>query len=83
MCRLSSFSHALLTIRRNILAAPPRSSPDTHLGNKPRGCVPGEQQGGADEILRLIGRKACENEPNLHILGLSMDNVGQFKRIQL
>ena len=22
-----------------------------------------------------------ENEPNLHILGLSMDNVGQFERI--
>ena len=83
MCRLGSFSHALLPIRRKISAAPPRCSPDTRLGNKPRGCVPGEQQDGADEILRPIGRKACENEPNLHILGLSMDNVGQFERIQL
>ena len=29
------------------------------------------------------GEHIWENEPNLHILGLSMDNFGQFERIQL
>ena len=81
MCRLSSFYHALLPIRRKISAAPPRCSPDTRLDNIPRGCVSGEQQGGADEIPHWIGTRARKNEPNLHILGLSMDNVGQFERI--
>ena len=28
-----------------------------------------------------FGAEHMENEPNLHILGLSMDNVGKFKRI--
>ena len=51
-------SHALLPIRRKISVAPPRRSPDTRLGNKPRGCVPREQQGGADEIMRPIGSRA-------------------------
>ena len=83
MCRLGLFSHALLPIRRNISAAPPRCSPDTRLDNIPRGCVSGEQQGGADEISRRIGTRAWKNQPNLHILGLSMDNVGQFKRITI
>jgi hypothetical protein len=35
----------------------------------------------ATEILRRIRSRAWENEPNLHILRLSMDNVGQFERI--
>ena len=81
MCRLGSFSHALLLTRRRILVAPPRCSPNTRLDNKPRGCVSGEQQGGADEILCRVRTRAWKNEPNLHILGLSMDNVGQFERI--
>ena len=54
MCRLGSFSHAMLRMRRKISAAPPRYSPDTRLGNKQRECVPGEQQGGTDEILHQI-----------------------------
>ena len=81
MCRLGSFSHALLPTRRRISAAPPHCSPNTRLDNKPRGCVSGEQQGGADEIPRRIGTRAWKNKPNLHILGLSMDNIGQFERI--
>ena len=83
MCRLGSFSNALPPIRRKISAAPPRYSPNTRLDNKPRGCVSGEQQGGADEIPRRIGTRAWKNQPNLHILGLSMDNVGQFERITI
>ena len=47
MCRLGSFSHAMLC--RNFASDPEQS--------------------------------IWENEPNLHILGLSMDNVGQFERI--
>src|SRR6187399_830468 len=38
-------------VRGKISAAPPRCSPDTRLDNKPRECAPGEQRGGADEIL--------------------------------
>ena len=82
MCRLGLFSHALLRIRRKILAAPPRCSLDTRLGNKQRGCVPGEQQGGTDKNSASDPEQSIwENEPNLHILGLSIDKVGQFKRI--
>ena len=82
MCRLGSFSHAMLRIRRKISAAPPRCSPDTRLCNKQRGCVPGEQQGGTDEIYASDPEQSIwENEPNLHILGLPMDSVGQFERI--
>ena len=29
------------------------------------------------------GAKHMGNEPNLHILGLSMDSVGQFERIKV
>ena len=58
MCRLGSFSHAMLRIRRKISAAPPHCSPDTRLYNKQRGCVPGEQQGGTDEILHRIRSRA-------------------------
>ena len=38
-------------VRDRISAAPPRCSPDTRLGKKPRGCASGEQRGGATEIL--------------------------------
>ena len=84
MCRLGLFSHALLHMRRRISAAPPRCSPDTRLDNKQRGCVRGEQQGGADEIYASDPEQSIwENEPNLNILGLSMDSVGQFERIKV
>ena len=84
MCRLGSFSHALLRIQHKISATPPRCSPDTRLGNKQRGCVPGEQQGGTDKNSASDPEQSIwENEPNLHILGLSMDNVGQFERIMV
>ena len=42
-------------IRDRISAAPPRCSPDTRLGKKPRGCVEGEQRGSATEILTQTG----------------------------
>ena len=84
MCRLGLFSHDLLQMRRKILAAPPRCSPDTRLGNKQRGCVPGEQQGRHCEIYASDPEQSIwENEPNLNILGLSMDSVGQFERIKV
>ena len=61
--------YALLPIGRRISSAPPCCSPGTHpLGLLPR-RVSGELRGGAAEILRRIGRRAWENEPNLHILG--------------
>ena len=37
--------------RDKISAAPPRCSPDTRLGKKPRECASREQRGGAAEIL--------------------------------
>ena len=84
MFRLGSFSHAMLRMRRKISAAPPRCSPYTGLCNKQRGCVPGEQQGGTDEIYASDPEQSIwENEPNLNILGLSMDSVGQFERIKV
>ena len=60
---------------------PPCCSPDAHPLCLLRRRVSGEQRGGAAEILRWIRSRAWENEPNLHILGLSMDNVGQFERM--
>ena len=43
---------------------------------------PENNRGGTDEIYASDPEQSIwENEPNLHILGLSMDNVGQFKRI--
>src|SRR3990170_7051468 len=67
MCRLGSFSHALLWIRCRISSVPPYCSLGTHpLCLLPR-RVSGEQQGGAAKILRQIQSRAWENEPNLHI----------------
>jgi hypothetical protein len=42
-------------VQVRISAAPPRCSPDTRLGKKPRGCASGEQWGGAAEILTRTG----------------------------
>ena len=82
MCRLGSFSHAMLRIRRKISAAPPRCSPDTRLCNKQEDVYPENNRGGTDEIYASDPEQSIwENEPNLHILGLSMDSVGQFERI--
>ena len=45
---------------------------------------PKNNRGGTDEIYVLDPEQSIwENEPNLHILGLSMDNVGQFKIITI
>ena len=75
MFRLGSFSHMLCSgsdaeFRQHPLCLFPRH-------------VSGEQRGGAAEILRRIRSIAWENEPNLNILGLSMDSVGQFERIKV
>ena len=82
MCRLGSFSHMFAPDpTHKFHQCLPCCSPGTHpLYLLPR-HVSGEQQGGATEILRRIRSRAWENEPNLHMLGLSMDNIGQFKRI--
>ena len=41
-------------------------------------------RGGTDEIYASNPEQSIwENEPNLNILGLSMDSVGQFKRIKV
>ena len=45
---------------------------------------PENNRGGTDEIYALDPEQSIwENEPNLHILGLSMDSVGQFERIKV
>ena len=45
---------------------------------------PENNRGGTDEIYASDPEQSIwENEPNLHILGLSMDSVGQFKRIMV
>ena len=84
MCRLGSFSHALLRIQRKISAALPAvllihvsaiNREDVYLENN---------RGGTDEIYASDPEQSIwENEPNLHILGLSMDSVGQFERIKV
>ena len=61
----------------------PCCSPGTHPLCLLQRRVSGEQRGGAAEILRRIRSIAWENEPNLNILGLSMDSVGQFERIKV
>ena len=61
----------------------PCCSPGTHPLCLLQRRVSGEQRGGAAEILRRIRGIAWENEPNLNILGLSMDSVGQFERIKV
>ena len=65
-----------------ISAAPPRCSPNTRLGNKPRECAFGEQWEDAAEILYRIGVEH-KNEASLHILGLSVENAGQFERVTI
>jgi hypothetical protein len=66
MCRLGSFSHAQLQIRCRVSTVPPYCS----LGTHPLGCLPrrvlGEQQGGAAEILRRVGRRAWETTQSAH-----------------
>ena len=43
---------------------------------------PENNRGGTDETYASDPEQSIwENEPNLHILGLSMDSVGQFERI--
>ena len=45
---------------------------------------PKNNMGGTDEIDALDPEQSTwENKPNLHILGLSMDSVGQFERIKV
>ena len=45
---------------------------------------PENNRGGTDEIDASDPEQSIwENEPNLHILGLSMDSVGQFERIKV
>ena len=45
---------------------------------------PENNRGGTDEIYASDPEQSIwENEPNLHILGLSMDSVGQFERIKV
>ena len=45
---------------------------------------PENNRGGTDKIYASDPEQSIwENEPNLHILRLSMDNVGQFKRIMI
>ena len=62
----------------------PCCSPGTHPLCLLQRRVSGEQRGGADEIYASDPEQSIwENEPNLHILGLSMDSVGQFERIKV
>ena len=45
---------------------------------------PENNRGGTDEIYASDPEQSIwENEANLHILGLSMDSVGQFERIKV
>ena len=45
---------------------------------------PENNRGGTDETYASDPEQTIwENEPNLNILGLSMDSVGQFKRIKV
>ena len=45
---------------------------------------PENNRGGTDEIYASDPEQSIwENEPNLNILGLSMDSVGQFERIKV
>ena len=45
---------------------------------------PENNRGGTDKIYASDPEQSIwENEPNLHILGLSMDSVGQFERIKV
>src|SRR3954464_6571163 len=45
---------------------------------------PENNRGGTDEIYASDPEQSIwENKPNLHILGLSMDSVGQFERIKV
>ena len=48
------------------MAAPPRCSPDTRLGKKPRECASGEQQGGVAEILSQNGVEHGERTQSTH-----------------
>ena len=57
-------------VRDRILAAPPRRSPDTRLGKKPRGCASGEQRGDAAKILSQTGAEHGKHT-QLRIRGLS------------
>ena len=84
MFRLGSFSHAMPRILRKISAAPPRCSPGICLCNNREDVYPENNRGGTDEIYASDPEQSIwENEPNLNILGLSMDSVGQFKRIKV
>ena len=45
---------------------------------------PENNRGGTDEIYASdLEQSVLGNEPNLHILRLSMDSVGQFERIKV
>ena len=45
---------------------------------------PENNRGGTNKIYASDPEQSIwENEPNLHILGLSMDSVGQFERIKV
>ena len=55
-----------------------------HVSINREDVYPENNRGGTDEIYASDPEQSIwENEPNLHILGLSMDNVGQFKRITI
>ena len=79
MCRLGSFSHALLRIRRKISSAPPRCSPDTRPGRE--SVLSGEQQGGDAETLSWTG---VEHETNpIYATAGCPKNVDNSKLIHL
>ena len=62
MCRLGPLP-CRTPIRDKISATPPRCSPNTRLGNKPRGCVSREQQGDDVEILSHIEVRHENDQP--------------------
>ena len=74
----------MLQILRKISAAPPRCSPDHVSAINREDVYPENNRGGTDEIYASDPEQSIwENEPNLNILGLSMDSVGQFERIKV
>ena len=85
MFRLGSFSHAMLRIRRiNFVSASPVVLLIHVSAINREDVYPENNRGGTDEIYASDPEQSIwENEPNLNILGLSMDSVGQFERIKV
>ena len=88
MFRLGSFSHAMPRILPRSETKFRQHLPAVlliHVSAINREDVyPENNRGGTDEIYASDPEQSIwENEPNLHILGLSMDSVGQFERIKV